>query len=300
MSKTSRLAVTAALALLAFGALAGPAVAEERKVDETRKVKADARVRIENVAGEIIVRGWGKKEIHVQGTLGEDVERLDIEGDESSMKIEVVYPRRMRGRTDGAYLEIDVPEGAEVEIGVVSADVEASKLKHMLEVGAVSGEVRVEGTFEELTIETVSGDIDVTAKARRASFESVSGDLDLDGLDTEELDVETVSGDLVLEGSDLQSFEFSSVSGELEFEGTIAKSGTFSTQSGDIELVFTGKVDAEFDISTFSGDIDNSFGPRSRRTSRWTGSERLSFTEGDGKALIEIETFSGSVRLDKR
>jgi len=104
----------------------------------------------------------------------------------------------------------------------------------------------------------------------------------------------------VLEGSDLQTIEFSSVSGNLEFEGTIAKSGTFSTQSGDIDLMFTGDVDAEFEIETFSGDIDNSFGPRPRRTSRWTSSERLSFTEGDGKALIEIETFSGSVELDKR
>lgn len=298
MSKTSRLA--AALALLAFGVLAGPAVADERKVDETREVDGDARIRIENVAGEIIVRGWDKKELRVRGTLGEDVERLDIEGDEGSMKIDVVYPRRLRGRTDGAYLEIDVPEGADVEIGVVSADVEVSQLRHVLEVGSVSGEVRVAGEFDELLVETVSGDIDVEATARQASFESVSGDLDLDGLDADELEAESVSGDLVLDGSDLQSIEFSSVSGDLEFTGTIAKSGSFSTQSGDIELVFTGDVSAEFDISTFSGDIDNGFGPRSRRTSRWTSSERLSFTEGDGEAFIEIETFSGNVRLDKR
>jgi len=58
-------------------------------------------------------------------------------------------------------------------------------------------------------------------------------------------------------------------------------------------------VDAEFQIETFSGGIDNAFGQKSRKTSKYTPNRELEFTNGNGSAQVEIESFSADVILKK-
>ena len=56
-------------------------------------------------------------------------------------------------------------------------------------------------------------------------------------------------------------------------------------------------VSARFEVSTFSGRIDNDFGPDGERTSRFAPGRALEHTTRDGSARISIETFSGNVFL---
>ena len=54
---------------------------------------------------------------------------------------------------------------------------------------------------------------------------------------------------------------------------------------GDVDVQFSNDVGARFDIETFNGDIENCFGPKAERTSKYTPGLELSFTEG---ALLKI------------
>jgi len=67
--------------------------------------------------------------------------------------------------------------------------------------------------------------------------------------------------------------------------------------NGDLRLDILGKVDAEFDIETFNGSIDNSFGPDPVRTSRYAPGRELRFTHGEGNARIRIKTLNGGISL---
>ena len=70
--------------------------------------------------------------------------------------------------------------------------------------------------------------------------------------------------------------------------------------SGTITLKIKPPVNADFDIESFSGDIENCFGPKSRDTSKYTPGSELNFTQGSGGARVEIETLSGEISVCDR
>ncbi len=66
-----------------------------------------------------------------------------------------------------------------------------------------------------------------------------------------------------------------------------------------MELRLPAATAADFDVTTFSGNISNEFGPQARRTSEYGPGKELSFSTGAG-ARIVAKSFSGDVRLRKR
>ena len=60
------------------------------------------------------------------------------------------------------------------------------------------------------------------------------------------------------------------------------------------------KVDAEFDIETFNGEIDNCFGPEGVRTREYGPGNELHFTEGNGDARVRVKTLNGGVEICNR
>ena len=86
------------------------------------------------------------------------------------------------------------------------------------------------------------------------------------------------------------------VQGELDSEGSFS----FDLHSGDLTLMVPADVSADFEIETFSGEIDNDFGQKSRKTSKYAPGRELAFTNGAGEARVRISTFSGDVVIKKK
>ena len=269
------------LALLVAAAVALPTSAQTR-VDEVRQVAADATVTVENISGSLRLTGWDRAEVHVTGTLGRGLEKVEITGSASRLDIRVVYPQDCHD-CGGADLELKVPAGCRLEVSTVSADIDADQLK---------GEVR---------LETVSGELAVTASSPSLRVQTVSGDLTVRGAG-QRLDAETVSGTLSATVSTLVDGQLETVSGEIRIEADLAGNGRLEAQtvSGDVELRVPGSVGAEFDVRTFSGSIGNDFGQEARRTSEHGSGRELRFTNGSGAARVSIKTLSGDVRILKR
>src|ERR1700723_4098782 len=116
-------------------------------VDEHRPANPQGAVEIDNVAGLIDVRGWDKSEVAVSGTIGKDVERVDVTGDSNRTSIRVVLPRGMHfGMSDGeARLVIHVPTNSSVSASLVSSDLKVSAVHGALELRTVSGNISGEG-----------------------------------------------------------------------------------------------------------------------------------------------------------
>ena len=70
--------------------------------------------------------------------------------------------------------------------------------------------------------------------------------------------------------------------------------------NGDAIIMLVGPVNAEIEIETFNGDIDNCFGPQAQRTSKYAPGRELKFTAGDGNGEIRIKTLNGDVTLCKK
>jgi predicted membrane protein len=67
--------------------------------------------------------------------------------------------------------------------------------------------------------------------------------------------------------------------------------------SGNVTLVVPRSIAADFEISTFSGNIKNQIGPKPKRTSKYTPGETAEFSTGGGGARITLSSFSGTVKL---
>jgi hypothetical protein len=64
-----------------------------------------------------------------------------------------------------------------------------------------------------------------------------------------------------------------------------------------VDVTVESSPDAHFDVSSFSGDIDNNFGPKPTRVSKYSPGMELHFSNGSGSATLSARTLSGDVHL---
>ena len=294
-----RLAALLTLAVLVLSLATGTALAE-REVNESGSASATGRVYVENLAGSVTIKGWDKNTIEVTGTLDEKAKKLNFETGKKSV-IEVVYPRKVRNIEEGSHLLIMVPEGSSLEVECVSATIEISGVEGEIEVENVSGDVDIVGPCTSVDVDVISGTVTVVDPGKLLSIDCVSGGVKARGGEAE-VSIEGVSGSIDLEFELFRNLSVESVSGSIDVTGDLAGSGSFSldVHSGDVTLTVPANVSAEFETSSFSGDIKTDFGYEGHRTSKYAPGQELEFSVGDGDADVEINTFSGTIEIRKK
>lgn len=287
-------------ALIACAAvLTLPLFAHAATVDEHRAASAQGSVEIDNVAGSIDVQGWDKSEVAVTGSIGKDVERVEVTGGGDRTSIRVVLPHGHNwGMHDGeADLVIHVPANSSIRASLVSSDFKVSAVRGGLELRTVSGNISGEGGGD-VRANTVSGSIHLrAAAAKMVEIKAISGDIEFTGGNAD-IEATTVSGDARLNLGIVSRARFKTVSGDFSASLGAATNAQIEGESvsGDIKLEFTGTPDADYDIQTLSGEIDNCFGPKPVESRHGPGS-RLNFKTGDSGARIRVSSNSGEVRL---
>jgi DUF4097 and DUF4098 domain-containing protein YvlB len=278
-------------------AVLGPACGwAQQTVDERRPAAPDGIVEVENLAGSVEISGWDRAEVEVKGQLDRQVDRLDFDSDGKRTRIEVVLPRSMR-HGGNADLTIHVPRGSWVKVETVSANITASDLGGRLELESVSGEITVSGEPSDLEATTVSGSIDVESAPGGAEVAAVSGDIEIRRA-RGRIEVENVSGDIIVLGGPLDGANLETVSGTIRLAATLGNgSYDLESMSGTITVVVPPGFAGDFELSTFSGAIDNAIGPPAERTSRYAPGKEVSFSTGAGGPRVRVNSFSGSVKL---
>jgi DUF4097 and DUF4098 domain-containing protein YvlB len=238
----------------------------------------------------------------VSGTIGKDVERVDVTGDNNRTSVRVVLPKGMHwNMNDGdAHLVIHVPTNSAVYASLVSSDLKVSAVHGALELRTVSGNISGDGGGD-LRANDVSGDIHFSATAaKRIEVKAISGSIVLTGGNTD-IEASTVSGDVRLTLGTVSHARFKSVSGGLSATLAAAPDAQIDGESvsGDIKLDFAGEPAADFDVQTLSGDIENCFGPKPVEPRHGPG-KRLTFKTGDTSARVHLTSNSGEVRLCAR
>jgi putative adhesin len=288
-----------ATAVLA-GALAlmfSPGSLAATPVDQHRPANPQGAVEIDNVAGLIDVQGWDKPEVAVTGTIGKDVERVDLTGEGNRTSVRVVLPNGNHwGMHDGeAHLVVHVPTNSSVSASMVSSDLKISAVRGALELSTVSGDISGEGGGD-VRANAVSGDIRLTANgAKRIEVKAISGDITLTGGNAD-IETTTVSGDAHLTLGTVTRARFKTVSGNVHASLAATADAQIDGESvsGDIELRFAGEPAADYDVQTLSGDIKNCFGPQPIERRHGPG-KRLTFKTGDTSGRVRLTSNSGNV-----
>ena len=282
---------------VAFALLLVPAaLGAQETVERSRPAAADGTVEIDNIAGSIRVEAWDRNEVSLVARLGRGVEGVEFEGSGSDTRIRVVYPRR--GNSDGTELTVTVPAGSRVKVQGVSADVIVREVRGAVEAQSVSGDVSVTGPTRTVRAQSVSGDVDVRAATTDVRVQSVSGGVDVTGA-TGFIEAETTSGDVRVEGREASSVTLHSVSGTVAFRGSLHANGSVNIESfsGTVDFAVPAATQGNFEATTFSGHIDNRFNDERPHTERRGPGSELDFSTGSRGAQIELNSFSGTIRI---
>lgn len=273
-----------------------------QSVNETYPVGPDAEVDIDVLSGSVTIVAGSSGVVEVTGTLGDGVEGLEIDGDEDGVYIEVEYDEHYHGKqhvdTD---LTIRVPAGSILTVETVSASISVEGVTGELDLESVSGSVDVSTRPSALDVETVSGNISIESAPADSDVSSVNGKIDI-GAAGGSIDVENVSGKTMIHGGVIDNGDLESVSGDITCHAIPGPDGSLDieTMSGVITLVIDSALTASFELSTFSGSIENQIGPEPTRTSKYTPGKELYFNTGTGGPNISLESFSGSIKLITR
>lgn len=262
-------------------------------------------LKISNVAGEVRVTAWDRPLVQVEGQLGDGAKPLAITGSDDKLSIEV-QPQGNGGgwlnwggdnRMGPTVLDLHVPRGAALDVRVVSAPLVVDGLSGgTITVNTVSGRARINANSPALAIESVSGNIELAGHAAQANLQTVSGDI-LAPVLGDQAKLQTVSGRIQASGGPWRQLTLSTVSGDAQLAGGIAPGGklTVDSMSGNVQLRLPTGTNATVHASSFSGDLRSDTG-KAQKSEHGPGS-KLDATLGTGKGTINIETFSGDLRI---
>jgi DUF4097 and DUF4098 domain-containing protein YvlB len=281
---------------------ASPASRAAAQINESADADPSGSVEVSNVAGTVTVTGWDGNRVEVTGTLGDGTERLEFTTQDKVTRIKVILPKNAHN-VDDSELVIRMPAGSSLSVNTISADITAQGVAGAQRLQSVSGDIHTLAGSEDVECKSVSGNIAVDGSGKKGllGITTVSGDvtaLKVAG----EVNASTVSGDLVLGLGVTERSRVRSTSGDLTLAMRLAGDGKLDAEtiSGDVRLNLVGDVEAEYDISTFSGDIDNCFGPKPVTTSEYTPGKELRFSEGNGSSRVRIKSLNGNIRLCRK
>jgi hypothetical protein len=300
---------------------------EEQTDRQTRTLKLGpgGTLALANIAGDITVaRGNGPDtsvEI-IKTARGRDVndarellQLVQVEVTERAGRADIRanYPRGDEARRNNrrninvsvAYV-VTAPAATRISIESISGNVKIADIKGDVSANTISGDVRITGAGRVNAAKSISGSIEIADAETDGALESssVSGDVVLRRVTARRIEAGTVSGDIKIDDVKSDRVSGKTTSGSVGFGGPLVKNGRYElgSFSGEVRLVLSGGTGFEIDANSFSGDIHSDFnlvtkGPvqtgRGRRTT-------LTGTFGDGSALLDLTTFSGSIVVTKR
>ena len=276
-------------------------------VDQSMDWSADGELKVNITSGQIKIRGWNKNEVKLTGDFNGDSDRLVFKKSGKNVKLEIKdQSSGWWGGNSGGYVDfgLHAPKQSDLEIDGTSLSIEIQNIIGDLDISSISGSIKARGGDKSnqsarTDIETVSGDIDIEDAAGKLRLRTVSGDISAD-VSASTFEAKSVSGDIEGQIGQTDYASFLSVSGDIEIELSLSNDSRIEGQtvSGNLDLDFKERVSADFEVNTGpGGDIRNRLSDdRPDDDNRW--GQELSFTLKDGDSTVELETMSGTIKLN--
>lgn len=294
-----------AIAIAFVAAVVVPPLSAQVEIDRRRPAPARGEVSIDNDFGAIVVKGWERNEVLVQGVVAAGAEGFDLEGDKEGTSVSVSVPDAwfQAAGEEPAFrttLTIFVPLGSQLSIDSVNATVTVEGVVGAIDVETVNGAVRISGARARVEVETMTGAIDVAAAGAPMEIRSISGAVTVAGA-SGDVQIETLSGKVVASGQAVRSVDIRSTTGAVDFQGSTARAGELKieTFSSPVKLRLPKGTKAVFDLQTFGAKIDSQFcsgTPVTRR--RFEPFRELRCSTGPEEFEVHVRTHDADIVVE--
>ncbi len=280
--------------LLAVITLAAP-LSAQKKIERKLAVGMEGALRIHNMVGSVVVRGWNKDTVLVRGTLGAGDEFF-MGGGYTGAKMFVESSNERNPKP--TRLEVWVPARARVWVKTATASIDVSGVSGGLDLYVVSGTIDVTGSPRELNAEAIDGDIHIAGSPPWLRAKSATGAITLRGASADAA-LSTVSGAIRVDGGLFERTKIETVTGNITFAGQLDRSGAFDfdTHGGTVDIAIPEKTNASFSVVTIAGKIDNRLSRTRPFAGRFGRGEELTMEAGAGGAKVNVRTFKGPVTI---
>lgn len=289
-----------------------------------------------NLAGNVeIVAGDGSA-VQIEVTRnGADASRLqvrtgEIDGRETLRVIypadEIGYARMEGGRTslrvrdDGTFgdgfgggdrvtieedadleahadLRIVVPEGSRLTVHLGVGEMDVRQVRGDLSLDLSSGRITTRATRGSLSLDTGSGSVELTSvRGSTLLVDTGSGSVEGSGVEVDRLEVDTGSGGIRLDEVTATRASLDTGSGSVRL-GLLSdvRELEIDTGSGSVTVTIPSNFGARLDLDSGSGGVRVGLPVKDLDSGR----SYLRGTVGDGHGSVEIDTGSGSIRIDR-
>lgn len=278
---------------LAAAALASMAMVQQ--VDTTFAVSPGSRLDVYNHEGTVTVTTWDRDQVRVRARWDEGRHPISIRTNSSRTRVKV-EPRD----AGMPYVEFDIttPRSMSVALQGVELSARVEGVQGNVSVQSVEGAVEVMGGRGNVSLQAVDGPITVRDADGKISVNAVDGPVSITN-SRGALRVESVDGDVTLRDIDSDDVGVNVVDGNVIYTGTVRDDGRYfiSTHDGDLDITFPRDANARVSIATFDGDLVSDIPIQLEGD---FSQKRFSFTIGTGRALMELSSFDGVIRLTQK
>ncbi len=277
------------IGLAAFGlwVLLAITAAWGQDFEKNYNLPAGGTVSIANVSGDISVGGGNVSSLSVRAIReGRDKDVVEIidESTPGHLSLRVQYPKGGGNYQASVRFIVQVPNESRYKydkLTTASGDIQASNVAGDLIANTASGDVTISQFLGNITANTASGDLKISNVQGDVQANSASGDVEVSGA-AGMVSAKTASGDVNVELTRVDRG-----SGEMKF----------ASASGDVTVKVPDQFNAQFQLSTGSGEIKSDFPLNVEKLEG--GGKKASASFGAGAVVIKMSAASGNIHLVK-
>lgn len=279
-----------AVATLTFGVSMTALAAEthkEAKVD----IAAGGTLNIVNAAGAVTLRSGNGHQAVVSYTVHSDKVEVDQNTTENKQRVEFrthaladARPTAEEARVD---YEITVPAGVAVNVTTASAPITAENL---------SGELGLSSETGQITITRIS--------KSHLHVRSLTSAVSLKDVTSSRVDIQSAGGTVKLDDVTGQRVSVGTTSGDINYRGDCSGGGDylFTTHSGAIDMKLPETASVDLTARSANGTVENAFPMQEKSHHTYPPQQGRSFsgTSNSGSSSVELQSFSGKIRVKKQ
>jgi DUF4097 and DUF4098 domain-containing protein YvlB len=298
--------------------------AQTERVTRTLNIGADGEIDASNISGDIVVTRTSGTSATVEvvktarGATADEARAVlslvtvDISERGSRAEIRTRYPNQDQLREQNrrnvhvdVAINIAAPQNARLILKSISGNLNVTDITGGLTLETVSGTVKIANAGRVSAAKSISGDVEVIDTKIDGQLEAgtISGSVRLRHVSARGLTLNSVSGNVNIEDVTCERVGAQTISGNVLLAGDLQPNGRYelNSHSGNVRVALSGNTGFQVEATSFSGTITTDLPLTVQGTQTMNRRQRgLRGTYGNGSAMLDLTTFSGSVVITKR
>ncbi len=265
-----------------------------RALDARKEAKIDivtgGSVNIVTGGGSVMLRSGSGRQLLVAYTLHSDKVEVDQSATADNQRVELrthALPDRNPSAEEAKVdYEITVPAGVSVNVSATSAPVTADSLGGDLGITSESGQVTVRNVTKSY--------VHVRSMTAPVTFTDVTGS---------HVDIHSTAGAVQLKNVTGQRVSVGTTSGNIDYKGDCSGGDyIMTTHSGAINITLPPTASVDLTARSATGSVENDFPLREKSHYSFVPRQGRSFsgTSNSGSSSVELQSFSGKIRVKKQ